>query len=95
VDGTANLTCEDSTTYHPLDGWEPTHDSEGRRFESDLALQATEGTFRRELAGFYERVGASMPAAIALHGRGGCSQGLLVGGMIWSTTAGISAVRPC
>jgi hypothetical protein len=39
VDGTANLTCEDSTTYHPLDGWEPTHYSEGRRFESDLGLQ--------------------------------------------------------
>jgi hypothetical protein len=29
---------------------------------------------RRELVGFYERVGASMPAAIAWHGRGGRSQ---------------------
>ena len=24
TDGTADLTCEDSTRHHPLDGWEPT-----------------------------------------------------------------------
>ena len=25
MDGTADLTCEDGTRHHPLDGWEATH----------------------------------------------------------------------